>query len=167
LAFQAFFALLFSGKLSPELIAELGLATKSAAPAKQPPPPKANASDGALQILGIMQRDGRILDFLLEDITPYSDEQVGGAARGVHDQVKEALDRYFQFAPVIDGVEGSFTKVPAQDPTLVKFIGNVPAAPPAGGILRHRGWQVTQVNFPALPSGGNLKIMAPAELEVE
>lgn len=167
LAFQAFFALLFSGKLSAELASRLGLAPKPAAPAKPAPPPKANASDGALQMLGILQRDGRILDFVLEDIAPYSDEQVGSAARGVHDQVKEALDRYFRFAPVIDGVEGTFTNAPAKDPALVKFIGNVPATPPAGGILRHRGWQVTQVNFPALPTGANLRVMAPAELEVE
>ncbi len=126
-----------------------------------------NATDGALQLLGILQRDARLLDFFLEDIAAYSDEQVGGAARGVHTQVKEAFDRYFQFAPVIDGVEGSFTPAPTKDQTRVKFIGNVPAAPPAGGVLRHRGWQVTKVEFPAVPAGQNLKVLAPAELEVE
>lgn len=167
LAFQAFFSLLFTGKLTPEFAARLGFVPRGATPTKPAAAPKPNASDGALQMLGILQRDGRILDFVLEDIAPYSDEQVGSAARGVHDQVKEALDRYFKFAPVIDGVEGTFTNAPAKDPAQVKFIGNIPAAPPAGGVLRHRGWQVTQVNFPALPVGVNLKIMAPAELEVE
>lgn len=170
LAFQAFFGLLFSGKLSDELITKLGLSKHSAAPPKPapvPPPPKANASDGALQILGILQRDGRILDFFLEDITPYSDDQVGSAARGVHSSVREALERYFEFKPVIDGVEGSFSNAPSKDPSLVKFIGNVPATPPGGGILRHRGWQVTEVKFPSVPSGQNLRVLAPAELEVE
>ena len=68
---------------------------------------------------------------------------------------------------MIDGVEGSFAKAPTKDPARVKFIGNVPATPPPGGILRHRGWQITEVKFPALPNAGSLKVIAPAELEVE
>lgn len=170
LAFRAFFDLLFSGQLPQDLTGELGLVPKPAAPAKPaaaPPPPKVNATDGALQILGILQRDARMLDFFFEDIGPYSDEQVGSAARGVHTQVREALNRYFEFAPVIDGVEGSFLQAPSKDQTQVKFIGNVPAAPPPGGVLRHRGWQVIKADFPALPAGQNVKVLAPAELEVE
>ncbi len=170
LAFRAFFGLLFSGQLPDDLVAELGLAVKPAAPVKPvpvPPAPKPNASDGALQMMGILQRDARMLDFFLEDVAPYTDEQIGSAARGVHSSVREALDRYFVFAPVIDGVEGTYTKAPTKDASRVKFIGNVPAATPEGGVLRHRGWQVTEVKFPALPSGGSLKVLAPAELEVE
>ncbi len=170
LAFRAFFDLLFSGGLPESLAAELGLVPKPAVapkPAPKAPATTANAGDGALQLLGILQRDGRLLDFLLEDISSYTDEQVGSAARGVHTAAREALDRYFQFAPVIDGVEGSFAQAPTKDPARVKFIGNVPASPPAGGVLRHRGWQATDVRFPALPGGGNLKVLAPAELEVE
>lgn len=170
LAFQAFFGLLFSGRLSESVITELGLSTKPAAPAKPaatPPPPQVRATDGALQILGILQRDGRILDFFLEDISPYSDEQVGNAARGVHSSVREALERYFEFKPVIDGVEGTFINAPSKDPALVKYIGNVPATPPPGGLLRHRGWQVTDMRFPALPNAQNLRVLAPAELEIE
>ena len=114
-----------------------------------------------------LQRDGRMLDFFLEDVAPYSDEQVGNAVRGVHTPVKETLERFFKFAPVIDGVEGTSVQTPGKDPALVKFIGNVPATPPSGGVLRHRGWQVTQVDFPAFPAGQNLKLIAPAELEIE
>lgn len=175
LAFRAFFALLFSGKIDEPLAADLGFTTKpapaqkatpkTAAPA--PPPPRANASDGALQMLGILQRDGRLLDFFLEEIAGYSDDQIGSAARGVHADVRAALDRYFKFAPVIDGVEGVFVQPPTKDPKEVKFIGNVPATPPAGGVLRHRGWRVSEVNFPSLPAGQDLKVLAPAELEVE
>lgn len=151
-------------------MAELGLTTRaSKAAAAKPAPvvPKPSAADGALQLLGILQRDGRMLDFFLEDVAAYSDEQVGNAVRGVHAPVKETLERFFRFAPVIDGVEGTFLPAASKDPAQVKFIGNVPATAPSGGVLRHRGWQVTQVDFPAFPAGQNLKLLAPAELEVE
>jgi hypothetical protein len=169
-AFRAFFALLFGGKLPDDLTAELGLSARPLKPtAAKPAPvvPKPSAADGALQLLGILQRDGRMLDFFLEDVAPYSDEQVGNAVRGVHTPVKETLERFFKFAPVIDGVEGTSVQTPGKDPALVKFIGNVPATPPSGGVLRHRGWQVTQVDFPAFPAAQNLKLIAPAELEIE
>lgn len=167
IAFRSFFALLFSGSLPGDVVAELGLAPEVAPKAPGPAAPAIRSSDGALQILGILQRDGRLLDFFMEDIAPYSDEQVGSAARGVHSQVREALGRYFEFAPVIDGVEGSFAQAPSKDPALVKFLGNVPATPPAGGILRHRGWKVSKSNFPSTPPAQDLKILAPAELEIE
>jgi hypothetical protein len=167
IAFRAFFALLFDGKLPDPLIAELGLSVRPAKPVPVPVPPKPSAAEGALQLLSILQRDGRVLDFFLEDVAPYSDEQVGNAVRGVHGPVKETLERFFRFAPVIDGVEGTFLQAPSKDPAQVKFIGNVPATPPPGGILRHRGWQVTQVDFPPFPAGQNLKLIAPAELEIE
>lgn len=168
-AFRAFFELLFTGKLPDNLISELGLAVRAAKPVAKPAPavPKPSAADGALQLLGILQRDGRMLDFFLEDVSPYTDEQVGNAVRGVHAPVKETLERFFKFAPVIDGVEGTAVQAPGKDPALVKFLGNVPATPPSGGVLRHRGWQVTQVDFPAFPASQNLKLIAPAELEIE
>jgi hypothetical protein len=79
-AFRAFFALLFGGTLPPDLIAELGLAPKAAPVPVATPKPEVKPEDGALQLLGILQRDARILDFFMEDISPYSDEQVGAAS---------------------------------------------------------------------------------------
>lgn len=164
LAFRCFFALLFGGKLSPELIDELGIKPK-AAPA--PAAPTVRVSDGALQMLSILQRDARLLDFFLEDIAPYSDEQVGAAARSMHGPAKEALERYVKLAPVIDGVEGTFVKAPSKDPGTVKFLGNVPATPPEGGTLRHRGWRAATIALPAVNARQDLTILAPAEIEVE
>jgi hypothetical protein len=171
LAFRAFFALLFSGKLSDELVAELGLAPKPAPKPQAPPRPVApefKPVDGALQLLGILQRDARILDFFMEDIAPYSDEQVGGAAREVHEKTREALIRHFAPSPVIDAVEGSVANPPDPNPALVKYVGNVPASgkPPAG-TLRHKGWKATAVSLPALNSRNDLAVLAPAEIEVE
>ncbi len=169
MAFRAFFALLFGGKLPEDLVAELGLAPKAPpTPPKPPAPPPLTPEDGALQLLGILQRDARILDFFMEDIAPYSDEQIGAAARDVHTKTREILARHFAPQPVIDAVEGSAVTAPAGDAALVKFIGNVPASGRAkGGALRHRGWRVTSASLPKLSSKQDLTILAPAEIEVE
>lgn len=169
LAFRAFFALLFGGKLPPDLVAELGLAAKSApAPPPKPPAPEIKPTDGALQLLGMLQREARVLDFFMEDIAPYSDEEVGAAARDVHDHTREILLRHFAPAPVIDAVEGSAATPPEGNPALVKFVGNVPATgKPSGGVLRHRGWRATTASLPQLNSRADLALLAPAEIEVE
>jgi len=177
LAFRAFFNLLFHGALSDATMTELGLSrraagtVKAAAPVKSAAPapaaPAVTVTDGALQILGILQRDSRLIDFIMEDISAYSDDQVGAAVRGLHDQSREALGRYVTLAPVIDSVEGTYAKTPGGDPTAVKFIGNVPAGTPAGGVLRHKGWRATKVDLPALPAKQDAAIIAPAEIEIE
>ncbi len=168
LAFRGFFGILFSGKLSDETAAALGLSRKADAPPPAPtPPPAASASDGALQLLAILQRDSRLLDFLMEDISGYADDQVGAAVRELHGQCREALRQYLKLAPVIDGVEGTFARIPASDPFAVKLIGNVPAQPPAGGILRHKGWRAASVQLPPLNLRQDLTVIAPAEIEIE
>src|SRR5579883_2467701 len=138
LAFRAFFALLFTGKLPDDMTTELGLSTRPApvSPAPKPPPaPEIKPADGALQLLGMLQREARVLDFFMEDITPYTDDQVGAAARDVHQHTREVLIRHFAPAPVIDAVEGSPATPPDNNLALVKFVGNVPATgKPSGGL---------------------------------
>jgi hypothetical protein len=169
LAFRCFFNVLFGGALSPGTLTALNLTRREAAPVKAatPPPPVAKPSDGALQILGILQRDSRLVDFLMEDISSYSDDQIGAAVRELHDQCRDSVTRYVSLQPVIDGVEGTFTKAPAGDPNVVKFVGNVPAKPPAGGTLRHKGWRATKVDLPTLAAKQDASIIAPAEIEIE
>ena len=174
LAFRAFFNLLFSGELSAETLIALNLSRRTAATPPKPPAaaaapaaPAARTSDGALQILAIVQRDSRLIDFLMEDVSGYSDDQIGAAVRELHDQCRDAIGRYVTLAPVIDGVEGTYAKAPAQDASLVKFVGNVPAKPPAGGTLRHKGWRATKVDLPNLPAKQDATIIAPAEIEIE
>ena len=169
LAFRCFFNLLFGGALSDGVLTELGLTKKSAAPAKPaaPPLPERTTADGALQFLGILQRDSRLVDFLMEDIKSYSDGQIGAAVRELHDQCRDAVARYVTLQPVIDGVEGTFAKAPSIDPNLVKFVGNVPAKPPAGGTLRHKGWRAAKIDLPALAAKQDASILAPAEIEIE
>ncbi len=171
LAFRCFFNLLFQGTLSRETLAALRLAPRDAAPSKPaapaaPPPPAVRASDGALQILAILQRDSRLLDFLMEDIASYSDDQIGAAVRELHDQCRDSITRYVTLEPVIDGVEGTFAKAPSTDPGVVKFVGNVPAKPPSGGLLRHKGWRAAKIDLPAA-GRQDVSIIAPAEIEIE
>ena len=170
LAFRCFFNLLFGGELSAETLAALHLTRRAAAPtvpkAADALPP-AKASDGALQILGILQRDSRLVDFLMEDIAGYSDDQVGAAVRELHDQCRDSMARYVTLQPVIDGVEGTFAKAPSSDPGVVKFVGNVPAKPPSGGTLRHKGWRASKIDLPALGAKQDATVIAPAEIEIE
>jgi hypothetical protein len=171
LAFRSFFAILFSGKLPADIAQELGFSQKKAQPAPTKPTPPARIaqpSDGALQILGILQRDARLIDFLMEDISAYSDDQVGAAARSLHEQSRDSLNRYLRLAPVIDGVEGSFTKLDSNDPATVKLLGNVPVNGKApGGVLRHKGWKAEKIDLPPIVPGSSSIVIAPAEIEIE
>jgi hypothetical protein len=168
LAFRAFFSLLFTGKLPDDMLTQLGLIVKPAPVPAPPPKPEIKPEDGALQLLGILQRDARILDFFMEDIAPYSDEQVGAAARDVHTHTRDILVRHFAPAPVIDAVEGSVANPPDGNAALVKYIGNVPAkGKPPAGVLRHKGWRATAATLPHLNSRQDLVVLAPAEIEVE
>jgi Domain of unknown function (DUF2760) len=175
LAFRSFFNILFHGALSDATLTELGLSRRggarpapgtaqAAAPAAAP---AVKVTDGALQILSILQRDSRLIDFVMEDISAYSDDQVGAAVRGLHDQARECLARYVSLSPVIDGVEGTYTKAPAGDSAVVKFIGNVPAGAPPGGVLRHKGWRAAKMDLPPLNPKQDASIIAPAEIEIE
>jgi len=175
LAFRSFFSILFAGTLPDGVLDALrlmrrgGAAPKAPAAAQAAPAsaaPAIRASDGAVQLLAILQRDARLLDFLMEDIAGYSDDQVGAAVRELHNQCRDSLQRAVVLEPVIDGVEGTFVKAPSGDASLVKFIGNVPAKPPAGGTLRHRGWRAVKIDLPA-PAGKNAAVIAPAEIEIE
>jgi Domain of unknown function (DUF2760) len=168
LAFRSFFAILFTGRLPVDIAQAFGFTqVKSPTPTAKPAP-QARPSDGALQILGLLQRDSRLIDFLMEDISSYSDDQVGAAVRNLHDQCRDSLNRYLRLAPVIDAVEGSFTKLETNDAATVKLLGNVPVSgKAAGGILRHKGWRAEKIDLPPTPPGQSAIVIAPAEVEVE
>jgi len=168
LAIRSFFSILFSGSLPEDALTRLGLARRGAPkPQTTSAPAVLRPSDGAVQMLSILQRDARLIDFIMEDIAAYTDDQVGAAVRGLHDQARESLARYVKLEPVIDGVEGTFTKPAISDPAAVKFVGNVPAGKPSGGLLRHKGWRAGKIDLPPLNPKQDSSILAPAEIEVE
>lgn len=123
--------------------------------------------DRAVQMLGLFQRDGRLIDFLAEDVTPYPDAQLGAAVRSIHTSCRQVLERYVKLDPVIESEEDQPVTVPAGfDPAAIKLIGNVTGAPPIRGMLRHRGWKVKEISLPSLPQGSGRAIVAPAEVEI-
>jgi hypothetical protein len=177
-AFRCFFSVLSNGEvpadIAPELVQNLAppasaarAAAPAAAPAPQPATPVAESADRAVQVLALLQRDGRLIDFLTEDIAPYQDAQIGAAVRDVHANCRKALEHYLQLEPVIADEEGRTVTVEAGfDPATIKLIGNVTGQPPLKGVLRHRGWRVKQANLPPLADGNGRRVVAPAEVEM-
>jgi hypothetical protein len=169
-AFRSFFALLGSGTIPDDVVRETAPdAVESAAPASLPaekPAPPADSTDRAVQMLAILQRDGRLVDFLMEDIAAYSDDQVGAAVRAVHEGCRQALERYVAFEPILASNEGdSVTVQSGFDPAAIKLVGNV-GAPPVRGTLNHRGWRASEVKLPPLPEQSGRAVVAPAEVEI-
>jgi hypothetical protein len=174
LAFRSFWSILSTGALSPAAASALGLAPKPKTASKPAEPSRqATPADGALQLLGILQSEARLIDFLMEDVAGYSDDQIGAALRDLHGKCRQALDRHVQLAPVIDGVEGTPARLDlagphAQAPGAVRFLGKVPPqGTPTGGTLRHRGWRASAASLPALKKNDDPRLVAPAEIEVE
>src|SRR5262245_27329731 len=160
-AFRCFFSVLSNGEIPAEIAPEL--VPEIETPALESP----GSVDRAVQMLALLQRDGRLIDFITEDIAPYQDAQIGAAARDVHESCRKAIDHYLTLEPVIATEEGQpVTVEPGLDPAAIKLIGNVTGRPPIRGMLRHRGWRVARVNLPPLPENDGRSIIAPAEVEV-
>ena len=166
-AFRCFFSLLFSGTIPQDIGRAMASATGASAPnvpaAVKPKPsenPPVESFDRAVQMLALLQRDGRLIDFLSEDVSPYPDSQLGAAVRTIHASCRQVLDRYLKLEPVISSEEDQPVTVPAGfDPATVKLLGNVVGQPPVKGLLRHRGWRVTEVRLPSLPQGRGVRLL--------
>ncbi|AKM42715.1 hypothetical protein WR30_32350 [Burkholderia contaminans FFH2055] len=143
-------------------------APAAAAPVKAPAPELREASpQAALQLLGLLQRDARFIDFVEEDIAGYADADIGAAARLVHDGCRAALREHFTIVPVRDEAEGSRVTLPAGfDATAVRVTGNVVGAAPFTGTVSHRGWRVADVRLPKLTGSHDASVVAPAEVEL-
>jgi len=123
---------------------------------------------GAVQILSVLQRQGRLIDFLEEDLSRYEDAQIGAAVRSIHESCKAALAECVHLETVMAQEEGSVVTVPSGfDPASVRLTGNVSGDPPFRGVLRHRGWRIRKVHLPTFTAQvGKERIVAPAEVEI-
>lgn len=125
------------------------------------------APDAALQLLGLLQREARFVDFIQEEIAAYSDAEVGGVARVVHEGCRKVLRDNFTLQPIRDEAEGSRITLPAGfDAALIRVTGNVVGQPPFNGSLTHRGWQVVDTRLPKLAGSHQVRIVAAAEVEL-
>jgi len=172
LAYVVFFRVLFNGVYAAELHSPKVLpapeqqleAPKKAEPKPEPKPP---STDPALQLLSLLQREGRFIDFLEEDVASFADADIGAAARVVHSGCRKALRDHVKLEPVRTEEEG--VKVTLPDPldaSAVKLTGNVTGKGPFTGTLRHRGWRATEVSLPTAVAGHDARILAQAEVEL-
>ena len=121
----------------------------------------------ALQLLGLMQREARFVDFIQEDVAPYTDAEIGAAARVVHEGCRKVLREHFTLSPVRSEAEGSrITLLAGFDAAAVRLTGNVVGHAPFTGTLSHRGWLVTEVKLPQLIDSQAAKVIAQAEVEL-
>ncbi|ACL66567.1 conserved hypothetical protein [Anaeromyxobacter dehalogenans 2CP-1] len=139
----------------------------AAAAVRAPEPPRADPRAAALQLLAALQREGRLVDFLEEDLTGFPDASIGAAARTVHAGCKRAIEAMFQLEPVFREAEGARVTVAAGfDAGAIRLSGNVVGQPPFQGALRHHGWRAREVKLPPPPDGKDLTVVAPAEIEL-
>ncbi|MBK8481377.1 MAG: DUF2760 domain-containing protein [Proteobacteria bacterium] len=162
LALRCFFRVL-SGKSLPREV----LAAQPGARALPRPELAAAQHARVVQWLGVLQKEGRLIDFLQEEIAGYSDDQVGAAVRSIHAGCRRALAEHLQLAPVLEGSEDSAVTIePGFDPSRIRLVGNVTGDPPFTGLLRHHGWRAATVTLPDPAAASDPMIIAPAEVEL-
>ena len=146
-------------------LAQQVAALKAPAVIEERPPEQVHAA--GLAVLALFQREGRLVDFLQEDVSAYSDADIGAAARVVHAGSRKVLHQYLTLEPVLGEAEGATVTVPPGfNAERIRLTGNVAGQPPFRGALKHLGWVTTAVRFPALPDASDPRVIAPAEVEL-
>lgn len=165
LAFKLFFQIWFIRDLAERV--DRAAKTKALPEPAKPRQVSEEGERGAARLLAVLQREGRLVDFLQEDVSQYDDAQVGAAARGMHQGCRKALDEFFTLAPVMEGEEGGAVTVDEGfDASAIQLVGNIQGDPPFKGTLAHHGWRAEKVKLPDLPESMDAMIVAPAEVEV-
>lgn len=170
LAFKLFFRILvnpeFAGRMMRIEKGEQPSVARAPIPFK-PPSFKETQPDAALQLLGLLQQEGRFIDFLEEDVTGFSDADIGAATRVVHQGCRKAVHDHFRIVPVRSEQEGSTVTLPEGfDAALIRLSGNVVGKAPYKGSLVHKGWRVDEVTLPKVAEGHDVRVLAAAEVEL-
>lgn len=169
------FRVLFDGRFAARVA---GLSGAEARPEELPAPgvpprevaapvvaSEPSATTGALQLLSLLQREGRFVDFVQQDVASFGDADIGAAARVVHEGCRRALRGHARIVSVRSEAEGAALLLESASPD-VKLVGNVAGAAPFRGVLRHRGWRVEELTLPKLLGAHDPKLVAAAELEL-
>ncbi len=154
--------LVFSGEFARQIID--GLSALEARKAK-PAPERVHAS--GLLLLSGLQREGRLVDFLQQEVAGFSDEEIGAAARVVHGGCRKLLREYFTLDPAIKDAEGAAITLPKGfDAQRIRVTGNVAGQPPFRGTVKHHGWVAKEIRMPELSEAVDPRVLAPAEVEL-
>lgn len=135
----------------------------------EPKPEKTKEADttAALQLLAVLQREGRLVDFLQQDIATFPDAEIGAAVRVVHEGCRKALRSHVDIDPIRPEDEGAKITLEAGfSASEVKLTGDVKGKPPYRGTLQHRGWKAKHIQLPKLTADHDSSILAPAEVEL-
>jgi hypothetical protein len=168
-AWLCFFRVLFDGRFAAGAFALREAPSLPPAPALPRAPASATDHDSvsALQLLALLQREGRLVDFLQQDIASFPDADVGVAARVVHEGCRKALRSHAEIEPVRVEEEGARVKLDQGfDADAVKLVGDVKGEPPYAGVLRHRGWRANRLELPRIVGDHDAHVLAPAEVEL-
>jgi uncharacterized protein DUF2760 len=191
LAFSTFFRILFDGPFAESMVTgraavparpdldrmdlartDLEQPVPEAVPLGAPPavtvPGTAPPSDAsALVLLSLLQAEGRFVDFVQQEIAPFADADVGAVARVVHAGCRKVLGAHLRIAAIRGEAEGQRVALePGFDPNHIKLTGNVAGSGRLSGVLRHRGWQATEVHLPTVVDRAGTRVLAPAEVEL-
>jgi len=145
--------------------------SRTATARPMPVPAASNQAEAEIvSFLATFQERGRLIDFLMDDITTYDDARVGAAARVVHQGCKAALREHFKIRPIREESEGSSVTIAAGYPADVyRLIGKISGPGPFSGALVHHGWKTDSVKLPRIVrvDPGRLPTIAPAEIELK
>jgi hypothetical protein len=176
LAFALFFRVLFDGRRAAALKAASDAAPAAIGagepPVGEPAPaavvkPRAEDGDSALILLSLLQAEGRFVDFVQQDIAAFGDAEVGAVARMVHAGCRKALAAHVRIESIRAEPEGQRVGIDAgYDANRVKLTGNVGRGGRLEGVLRHRGWQATEVHLPTVVDRAGTRVLCPAEVEL-
>jgi hypothetical protein len=157
---------LLDGRALPKITADEK--SRQLAPEPKAAVPAAPKRSEAITLLAALQREARLVDLIQEDLSVYSDDQVGAAARNVLRDAALAIDRFFALKRVLGQPEGEQVQVPAgYDPGRYQLVGNVAGSPPYSGTLTHAGWEATTCSLPAWSGSKDAAlVIAPAEVEI-
>ena len=135
----------------------------------QPPAPTTNQAEAEIvAFFGLLQEKGRLVDFLMEDVTAYEDAEVGAAARVIHQGCRQVLQEYFKISAISEAQEGTEVTVPAgYSPDQYRLVGKLTGEPPFTGTLLHKGWKTEFVKLPRIVVTERLPAIAPAEVELK
>ena len=170
IAIGAFFRALSDADYAARLTRIDDTPQPAAAPVVAPAPAqtlRVATPDAALQLLSLFQREARLIDFTQENLSAYSDADIGAAARVVHEGCSKVLREHFTIEAVRSEAEGSRVVLEEGfDASAVRLTGNVVGSAPFRGALSHRGWRASNVRLPKLSEAHDAAILAPAEVEL-